>query len=37
MTAINTRSDKFMIWVFLGIVAVVSFILFKLIVGSDGI
>jgi len=37
MTAINTRSDKFMIWVFLGIVAVVSFILFKLIVGSDGV
>ena len=37
MTAIESRSDRFLIWAFLGVVAVVSFILFKLIVGSDGL
>ena len=37
MTAIETRSDKFLIWAFLAVVAVVSFILFKIIVGSDGV
>jgi hypothetical protein len=37
MTAIKTTSDRYLLGGFLCIVAVVSYILFRLIVGSDGL
>ena len=37
MTAIKTISDKYLLGGFLCIVAVVSYILLKMIIGSDGL
>ena len=37
MTAIRTTSDRYLIGSFLCVVAIVSYVLFKLIVGSDGL
>ena len=37
MTAIKTTSDKYLLGGFLCIVAIVSYILLKIIIGSDGL